>query len=248
MDIGSPVRARSECNEAMQGHEEIELQEETVRVDESGSVMQGLVQQIVNSVLEGSPMGLSVAELEGRDDDDDDDDDSSATFSICSCEGVDREDLEKALEIKAMEKEEAKLVEDAGSDRTPIAGGHKRTDAELSEVDLLKVAYVQIGALKSLASLLTCSQYMELLLIPKDELTKEKKDEDQKEQQADLQEAMRTITKQLVPHAIRKAPIVRHVELAELERAHSILYQVTLRFQAEMNSSLPHIAGMYLIV
>lgn len=236
----SPIRAPCEGAEAMQGHEEIELAEETLHV-ECDNGMQGLVDQIVNNVLHGS---LSLQPPKPDDDEEEDDDDSSATFSICSCEGVDREELVKELAMKESEKEEVNRHEDAGSDKTPVDGGHKPAKTS-ANVDVLQISYMQLGALKALTALLSCNQFMELLLIPKEELWKEKKDGEQP--QADLQEALRSIMKQLVPHAIKKSPIAGQRGFCELERAQSILYQVTLRYQAETNSALPHIRGRNIV-
>ena len=106
---------------------------------------------------------------------------------------------------------------------------------DISETDLMQMASVQLGALKTLSVLLGCDHYVELLLIPKADLAPEKTALLEPSQKADdeLQEAMRTIMKQMVKRAVMPSPIKRNVTLSDLERAQSVLYQMAVHRQAQ---------------
>ena len=53
-----------------------------------------------------------------------------------------------------------------------------------------------------------------------------------------MQEAMRTIMKQMVHKSVSKTPMKRQVGMLELERAYSVLHQMSMTIIAEEQSSI----------
>lgn len=93
--------------------------------------------------------------------------------------------------------------------------------------------------LSSVYSVLYISRYFTSLLnclhdlINRSELIAEKKVLAPSDESPDLQEAMRSIMKQLVKCAVSPSPIRRHSSVTELERGLSVLYHVITIRQAE---------------
>ncbi|XP_070543560.1 probable E3 ubiquitin-protein ligase HERC1 isoform X2 [Ptychodera flava] len=137
-----------------------------------------------------------------------------------------------------------------GSEASGPPSGHRSgtpSDGEQAgqretEMTALQVAYLRIGALKSLSVIMGSSRYAEMLLVPKADLD-EKTDlpDDSKEgylgeekdgkspskgKDTDLRDVMRTVMKQMVKRAVMPSPIKRIVSLMELERAHSVLHKM----------------------
>ncbi|XP_077870271.1 putative E3 ubiquitin-protein ligase HERC1 [Saccoglossus kowalevskii] len=109
------------------------------------------------------------------------------------------------------------------------------------EISALQSAYLQIGALKSLAVIMGCSKFAEMLLVPKADLEEKdptpeetKNDEDgdkstkSRDENDELKDVMRTVMKQMVKRAVMPSPIKRIVSLMELERAHAILLKMAI--------------------
>ena len=54
----------------------------------------------------------------------------------------------------------------------------------------------------------------------------------------ELQEAMRTIMKQMVQKSVSNTPMKRQINILELERAYSVLHQMSMTIIAEEQSSI----------
>ena len=54
----------------------------------------------------------------------------------------------------------------------------------------------------------------------------------------ELQEAMRTIMKQMVQKSVSNTPMKRQINMLELERAYSVLHQMSMTIIAEEQSSI----------
>ena len=115
---------------------------------------------------------------------------------------------------------------------------------QMAELQLLRIALLQLGALKAIAELLASCRYSELLLVPKSHLCSggggggggrgwAMKDDDLGAPPEGVREAVRAIMKQLVRRAVAPSPLRRSAPLHELERAHSVHLQVALVAEAE---------------
>ncbi|ELU01327.1 hypothetical protein CAPTEDRAFT_215878, partial [Capitella teleta] len=95
------------------------------------------------------------------------------------------------------------------------------------EFEMHLVASVQLGALKALHVLLGSSCLLDPLIIHSD-MTKND----------DLKDMVRNIIRQMVKRAVLPSPIKRTLSVAELERAHSVLYQASVQHQAQQSIGL----------
>ncbi len=217
-----------------------EVVDEDVRGEDAG------VLPLVSDILESSVASATAQSTGGQGHQDrsnshDYDDDEDDTSSMCSCERRGREEEEKEIgkEKEKMEARDRKTHE-SEQDRSPLSEpcGTKFV-ISMTDLELIQIASLQVSALKSLTVLLTSNHYMELLLIPKSELTTEKDDDEEALSTDDeIREVMRTVMKQMVQRAVMSTPIMRVVSLAELERAHSMIYQVTVNTLAQDGSNI----------
>ena len=106
------------------------------------------------------------------------------------------------------------------------------------ELDMLRIASLQLGALKALSVLMGCNKFVELLLVPKVDHKEEKKssvegDTGTAPSDEDLRDAVRGIMKQMVKRAVMPSPIKRSLALGELERAQSVLHRSAVNHHSE---------------
>ncbi len=141
------------------------------------------------------------------------------------------------------DKKQGSLAKSDSIQSQKSQGGQQGT----SEMELLRVALLQLGALKSLAVLLGCSKHIEMLLVPKSNSTMEKslllKQSTVGRPQEELQEAMRLIMKQMVKCAVLPSPVRRSVTIAELERAQMVLYKAAVQHSAEAQTNIKEKKG-----
>lgn len=105
-------------------------------------------------------------------------------------------------------------------------------DIGQSEVRAVQLSYINLGAMKSLGVLLSCSKYAELLLIPKvmaenghnsDCATSPVVHED-----VEMRAALQFLMRHMVKRAVMRSPIKRALGLADLERAQAMIYKLVV--------------------
>lgn len=109
-----------------------------------------------------------------------------------------------------------------------------------SELELFHIAYLQLGALKVLGVILSSAKFAELLLVPRKELSTEKRAflEPSQKTEEEIQESLRMVMKQMIKRAIVNTPIKNKFSVNQLERAHTIMYDLVLTSLAEKATGL----------
>ncbi|XP_053573265.1 probable E3 ubiquitin-protein ligase HERC1 isoform X6 [Bombina bombina] len=110
-----------------------------------------------------------------------------------------------------------------------IPRGH---DVAQSEIRAVQLSYINLGAMKSLGVLLSCSKYAELLLIPK-VLAENGHNSDCASSPAvhedvEMRAALQFLMRHMVKRAVMRSPIKRALGLADLERAQSMIYKLVV--------------------
>ena len=117
------------------------------------------------------------------------------------------------------------------------------------EFQAVKLAAVQLLAIKTLSSVVTCGRFRELLLVPRatpqpDGSQEKSLLEDLAAQKdEDLKSAVRSIMRHLVHRATMPSPFRRVVSLSELERSFAVLHTDIIRTMAEEQLGLPVAEG-----
>ncbi|XP_041442593.1 probable E3 ubiquitin-protein ligase HERC1 isoform X2 [Xenopus laevis] len=105
-------------------------------------------------------------------------------------------------------------------------------DVAQSEIRAVQLSYINLGAMKSLGTLLSCSKYAELLLIPKvladnghnsDCASSPVVHED-----VEIRAALQFLMRHMVKRAVMRSPIKRALGLADLERAQAMIYKLVV--------------------
>ncbi|CAH1796720.1 unnamed protein product [Owenia fusiformis] len=114
---------------------------------------------------------------------------------------------------------------------------------QVPEMDSFCVTALKLSGLKCISTIMSCSKYAEMLLVPKSSLTNQSKlDEAVSDGVSasanELKDTLKGIMKQLVVHAVLPSPIKSIVTAAEIERAHSVLHNLLLKASAEENMEL----------
>lgn len=137
-------------------------------------------------------------------------------------------------------------------DITPSSESFAVQYSAMSELKLLQMAALQLGAVKCLNVILSSSKFVELLLVPKCDLGSTKKIVDDSsvkcESEGEMRETLRMILKQMVKRAVMPSPIKRSIQLLELERAQSMLQKVTIYLHAEETVGIQNIKGSRLML
>lgn len=109
------------------------------------------------------------------------------------------------------------------------AAQHK-ADMFALELRAIRVSYLLLGALKSLAVILNCTKFTDLLLAPKAETSGGAGSPEQSS--AELRSVLQFLVRSMVKWAVRPCPIKQHVTMADLERAQIMIFKGALcRFQ-----------------
>uniref|UniRef100_A0AAR2M095 HECT-type E3 ubiquitin transferase n=1 Tax=Pygocentrus nattereri TaxID=42514 RepID=A0AAR2M095_PYGNA len=111
-----------------------------------------------------------------------------------------------------------------------------RTDLFALELHAIRVSYLLLGALKSLAVILNCGMFTDLLLVPKAETAAGLGSPDPArcpaaapgEESAELQSVVQFLVRSMVKWAVRPSPIKQSVALADLERAQVMIFKGAL--------------------
>ena len=181
---------------------------------------------------EGKPDG------DGSEDEDTWSDDSDIS-SVCSCPR--EQNLDPAKE------KSPSPVKEPLTPAIPPPPPTERTKTPPKELELpesahLQLVEIQLASLRALSALLGHNHYLELLLVPRAHLVKDKSGQPScslQSQQACLQEAIRLAMKPLVRRAVQPMPITRPgVSVAQLQRAVVMLQHMAVLTQAESNSNI----------
>lgn len=101
-----------------------------------------------------------------------------------------------------------------------------RADMLALELRAIRVSYLLLGALKSLAVILNCAKFTDLLLAPKVETNGGQGGSDQTNSK--LQSVLQFLIRSMVKWAVRPCPIKQHVTMADLERAQIMIFKGAL--------------------
>ncbi|KAL8615069.1 hypothetical protein ACOMHN_013603 [Nucella lapillus] len=113
------------------------------------------------------------------------------------------------------------------------------------EFQAIRLAAVQLVAVKTLSAILSCGRFRELLLVPRATLQPDGSQEKSlledlaAQRDEDLKSAVRSVVKQLVHRATMPSPFRRVVSRAELERSFAVLHTDIIRTMAEEQLGLP---------
>ncbi|KAG8576379.1 hypothetical protein GDO81_009838 [Engystomops pustulosus] len=105
-------------------------------------------------------------------------------------------------------------------------------DVAQSEIRAVQLSYINLGAMKSLGALLSCSKYAELLLIPK-VLAENGHNSDCASspvvhEDVEMRAALQFLMRHMVKRAVMRSPIKRALGLADLERAQAMIYKLVV--------------------
>ncbi|CAK6980322.1 probable E3 ubiquitin-protein ligase HERC1 isoform X7 [Scomber scombrus] len=116
--------------------------------------------------------------------------------------------------------------------------------ATQSEIHAVQLSYLYLGAMKTLSSLLSCSKYAELLLIPKviPEAAPSGHNADLNagtsgstaptspvcQEEVEMRAALQFLMRHMVKRAVMRSPIKRALGLADLERAQAMIYKLVV--------------------
>ncbi|XP_025019967.1 probable E3 ubiquitin-protein ligase HERC1 isoform X1 [Python bivittatus] len=108
----------------------------------------------------------------------------------------------------------------------------KNYEAAQSEIRAVQLSYLYLGAMKSLSTLLSCSKYAELLLIPK-VLAENGHNSDCASspvvhEEVEMRTALQFLMRHMVKRAVMRSPIKRALGLADLERAQAMIYKLVV--------------------
>ncbi|XP_072518712.1 probable E3 ubiquitin-protein ligase HERC1 isoform X2 [Salminus brasiliensis] len=155
--------------------------------------------------------------------------------------------LTKEVENMEDERKEEHQVEPE-SPRTPKPTGDEqegspcplalslqpRTDLFALELRAIRISYLLLGSLKSLAVILNCGKFTDLLLVPKAEAAAGLGSPDPArcpaagEESTELRSVLQFLVRSMVKWAVRPCPIKQPVALADLERAQIMIFKGAL--------------------
>ncbi|KAK7467957.1 hypothetical protein BaRGS_00036800 [Batillaria attramentaria] len=113
------------------------------------------------------------------------------------------------------------------------------------EFQAVKLAAVQLVAVKALSNIISCSRFQELLLVPCATLQSDSSPDKSLledlafHQDEDLKMAVRSVVRHLVHRATLPSPFRRSVSLAELERSFTVLHSDIVRTLVEERLGMP---------
>ncbi|KAI7795921.1 putative E3 ubiquitin-protein ligase HERC1-like [Triplophysa rosa] len=129
-----------------------------------------------------------------------------------------------------------------GAPCPPILALQPRADFFALELRAIRISYLLLGALKSLAVILSCGKFSDLLLVPKSEAGANITSPDPArtsadgEENAELRSVLQFVVRSMVKWAVRPCPIKQAVALSDLERAQIIIFKGALsRLQEDGN-------------
>lgn len=124
---------------------------------------------------------------------------------------------------------------------------NSRTDLFSSELRAVQVSYLLLGALKSLAVILSCGKFADMLLIPKLEASSQNQPETTKAlisvENRELRSVLQFLVRSMVKWAVRTCPIKQVVSLSDLERAQIMIFKGALNMLQEDSGTTDHQKG-----
>ncbi|XP_076880016.1 putative E3 ubiquitin-protein ligase HERC1 isoform X2 [Brachyhypopomus gauderio] len=106
--------------------------------------------------------------------------------------------------------------------------------AALAELHAVQLSYLYLGAMKTLSTLLSCSRYAELLLVPRVAPDGGHNADcgspglAASQEEGDTRSALQFLMRHMVTRAVMRSPIKRAVSLADLERTQAMIYQLVI--------------------
>lgn len=165
----------------------------------------------------------------------------------CSVDGERKEDTPD----DALRSVKQPVEECGGAPCPPILALQARVDFFALELRAIRISYLLLGALKSLAVILSCGKFSDLLLVPKSEAGANITSPDpartsaEGEENAELRSVLQFVVRSMVKWAVRPCPIKQAVALSDLERAQIIIFKGALsRLQGDGNKEHK---GFYLV-
>ncbi|XP_051773057.1 probable E3 ubiquitin-protein ligase HERC1 isoform X4 [Ctenopharyngodon idella] len=116
----------------------------------------------------------------------------------------------------------------------PILAPQPRVDFFALELRAVRISYLLLGALKSLAVILSCGKFTDLLLVPKSDAGVSVTSPDSArtsaggEENAELRSVLQFVVRSMVKWAVRPCPIKQAMALSDLERAQIIIFKGAL--------------------
>ncbi|XP_043076943.1 probable E3 ubiquitin-protein ligase HERC1 [Puntigrus tetrazona] len=116
----------------------------------------------------------------------------------------------------------------------PILAAQPRVDFFALELRAVRISYLLLGALKSLAVILGCGKFTDLLLVPKSDAGVNVSSPDPArasaggEESAELRSVLQFVVRSMVKWAVRPCPIKQAMALSDLERAQIIIFKGVL--------------------
>lgn len=122
----------------------------------------------------------------------------------------------------------------AGPPCPPILALQPRVDFFALELRAVRISYLLLGALKSLAVILSCGKFTDLLLVPKSDAGVSVTSPDPVrtsaggEENAETRSVLQFVVRSMVKWAVRPCPIKQAMALSDLERAQIIIFKGAL--------------------
>ncbi len=116
----------------------------------------------------------------------------------------------------------------------PILAPQPRVDFFALELRAVRISYLLLGALKSLAVILSCGKFTDLLLVPKSDAGANASSPDPArasaggEEYAEQRSVLQFVVRSMVKWAVRPCPIKQAMALSDLERAQIIIFKGVL--------------------
>ncbi|XP_030623810.1 probable E3 ubiquitin-protein ligase HERC1 [Chanos chanos] len=127
-----------------------------------------------------------------------------------------------------------------------VPSQHHRPDLFSLELRAVRMSYLLLGALKSLAVILSCGKFTDLLLVPKPDpgvavvSPDPAKGSVSGEDIAELRSVLQFVVRSMVKWAVRPCPIKQAVSLSDLERAQVMIFKGALNKLHEDSGSKDH--------
>ena len=135
------------------------------------------------------------------------------------------------------------------SEEAEISEGSISVESEISEKKEFQTSYIQVTALKALHNIIWTNKFSEMLLVPKSDLAADSNkaliDGTVVRRNEDMKTILRLLMKKMVKVALSTSLLHKVFSLAELERAHTVLYKSLITSAAEEESCIAELHGKF---